>query len=70
RVELMVFLRPTVLPTPEAAAITANLERENLPGVRQSEFEIREEERKRNEAIEADMRKQLGIKEPKRRRGS
>lgn len=63
RVELMVFLRPTVLPTPEAAAITANIERESLPGVRQTEFEIREEERKRNDQIEADMRKKLGLKE-------
>ncbi len=68
RVELMVFLRPTVLPTPEAAAITATAERENLSGIRQAEFEVVEEERIRKERIEAQMRKQLGIQEEKARK--
>ena len=67
RVELMVFLRPTVLPTPEAAAIIASDERERLPGVRAAEFEIREEERRRNEQTEAEMRRKLGLKEPKKK---
>ena len=64
RVELMVFLRPTVLPTPEAAAVVASDERDKLPGVKRAEFEIREEERKRNEEVEAEMRRKLGLKEP------
>ena len=64
RVELMVFLRPTVLPTPEAAALAASDQKSKLPGIKQAEFDIREEERKRNEEIEADMRKKLGLKEP------
>ncbi len=66
RVELMVFLRPTVLPTPRAAAIAALHEREQLPGIRQTEFEITESERKRNEEIEADMRKKLGLKQTRK----
>jgi general secretion pathway protein D len=67
RVELMVFMRPTVLPTPEAAAVAASEQRDRLPGVKQAEFEIREEERKRNEAAEAEIRKKLGLKEPVKR---
>ncbi len=62
RVELIVLLRPTVLPTPEGAALVAATERDKLSGVKQGEFEIREEERKRNEALDAEMRKKLGIK--------
>lgn len=68
RVELMVFLRPTVLSTPEAAAVFASEERNSLPGVKQSEFEIREEERKRNETIEAEMRKKMGLKDSRKKR--
>jgi len=45
RVELVVLLRPTVLPTPEAAAIVAKTDRKNLPGVRRAEAEFRADER-------------------------
>lgn len=68
RSELMVFLRPTVLPTPEMAAAVATDEKEKLPGLKRSEWEIREEERLRNEQIEAEMRKKLGLKDPKANR--
>lgn len=44
RVELIVLLRPTVLPTPEVAASVAKAEQRNLPGVRRAEAEIRAEE--------------------------
>jgi len=47
RVELIVLLRPTVLPTPEAAAAVANVERMKLPGVRRAEAEIHEQEAER-----------------------
>jgi general secretion pathway protein D len=47
RVELVVLLRPTVLPTPEAAAAVANVERLKLPGVRRAEAEIHAEEAER-----------------------
>src|SRR6185437_11277705 len=54
RVELIVLIRPTVLPTPEAAAAVANVERQKLPGVRRAEAEIHSEEAARlKEADEA-----------------
>jgi general secretion pathway protein D len=49
RRELMVFIRPTVLPTPSAAAIAATAEKEKLPGISQAEWEVTESERKRLE---------------------
>jgi general secretion pathway protein D len=49
RRELMVFIRPTVLPTPAAAAIMATAEKEKLPGISQTEWEVSEAERKRLE---------------------
>jgi general secretion pathway protein D len=63
RVELIILMRPTVLPSPEAAALVAATERDKLAGVKQGEFELREEERKRQEKIDAEMRKKLGIKD-------
>lgn len=56
RTELIVLMRPTVLPTPEAAAVTATAERALLPGVRQAEREIVDEERKRRERYEQGKR--------------
>jgi general secretion pathway protein D len=47
RVELIVLMRPTVLPTPEAAAAVATAERNSLGGVRRAEQEIHEDEAKR-----------------------
>lgn len=42
RVELIALIRPTVLPTPEAAALVATRERDRMPGVKaaQAEYEI------------------------------
>lgn len=57
KVELIVLIRPTVLPNPTAAAVFANEERDKLSGVKKAEMDIREEERKANEKIEAEMRK-------------
>ena len=70
RVELMVFMRPTVLPTPEAAAIAATSERENLPLVKKSDWEIREEERKRKDEVDHELREKMGIKDPKKKSGT
>jgi general secretion pathway protein D len=70
RVELMVLLRPTVLPTPEAAAIAATLQRDTLPGIKQTEWEIKEEERKRREVVDRELRSKMGIKEPKKDKSS
>ncbi len=58
QVELMVLIRPTVLPTPEAAAIAAAERRDSMPGIRQAEAETREEERRR----EKEMLKKMGVK--------
>jgi general secretion pathway protein D len=55
RTELIMLMRPTVLPTPELAAIVATKERNLLSGVKQAELEIRHEEEDRNAAIEAEL---------------
>src|SRR6267142_263405 len=47
RKELIVLIRPTVLPTPEVAALTAKAEKDRMPGVRQAEKEIQDEEARR-----------------------
>jgi general secretion pathway protein D len=44
RTELLVLIRPTVLPTPEVAALTARVEKDKMPGVRGTEAEILDEE--------------------------
>jgi len=53
RVELIVLLRPLVLPTPEAASIMAQNERETLPGIKSAIDDT-------TQAI-LDLRKQYGI---------
>lgn len=47
RNELIVLIRPTVLPTPEVAALTATAEKDKMPGVRRAEIEIMEDEARR-----------------------
>jgi type II secretory pathway component GspD/PulD (secretin) len=59
RVELIVLIRPTVLPTPEAAAAVANIERQKLPGVRAAENEIHEQEAVRLKQAEEDEKRML-----------
>jgi general secretion pathway protein D len=58
RTELIMLMRPTVLPTPEVAAIVATEERDKLSGVKQAELEIRQEEEARNAAIEVELTKE------------
>jgi general secretion pathway protein D len=53
RVELIVLMRPLVLPTPEAASIMAQNERETLPGIKSAIDDT-------TKAI-LDLRKQYGI---------
>ncbi|HEX3717642.1 MAG TPA: secretin N-terminal domain-containing protein [Verrucomicrobiae bacterium] len=55
RTELIMLMRPTVLPTPAAAALVATRERNKLSGVKQAEYEIRQEEEKRNAQIEEEL---------------
>jgi len=56
RVELIVLIRPTVLPTPETAAIMATVERKNLPGVRRAEAEIRADEVERMKQADEELK--------------
>jgi general secretion pathway protein D len=58
RTELVIMMRPTVLPTPTIAAKVAAEERNKLSGVKQAELEIRQDEVKRNADIEAQLRKE------------
>lgn len=52
RKELIVLIRPTVLPTPEVAAMTALTEKERMPAVRRAEAEFLHNEQQ--ELIKAD----------------
>ena len=58
RTELIMLMRPTVLPTPELAAVVATQERNKLSGVKQAELEIRTDEARRNLKIEQDLAKE------------
>jgi general secretion pathway protein D len=58
RTELVILLKPTVLPTPASAALVASIERNKLSGVKQAEMEIRDDEQKRNAAIDAQLAKE------------
>jgi general secretion pathway protein D len=54
RSELVVLLRPTVLPTPEVAALAARAERAKMPGVTAFEKEIQNEESARMHQLHPD----------------
>jgi general secretion pathway protein D len=54
RSELMVLIRPTVLPTPEVAALAAISEKNKMPGVKRMEEEVQQEENKRLRSHERD----------------
>jgi len=57
RHELIVLIRPTVLPTPEIAALTATAEKNKMPAVKTTEKEIRAEEAERlRQANHADQK--------------
>ncbi len=66
RTELVIMMRPTVLPTPTIAAKVAAIERNKLSGVKAAELDIREDERKRNAAIEEKLRKDNERREKER----
>ncbi|MBL6764621.1 MAG: hypothetical protein ISQ14_06675 [Verrucomicrobiae bacterium] len=59
RSELIVMLRPTVLKTPELAQISSENARQQLPGVRRAELEIKQEEAVWLDRIAEDERKLL-----------
>jgi general secretion pathway protein D len=55
RTELIVLLRPTVLPTPEAAALVATQERDKLPGVRSADAENQRDEARRQKQADREQ---------------
>jgi general secretion pathway protein D len=57
RQELIVLIRPTVLPNPSDAAVTALEEERKLPGISQAKREFKAEENKRLKAMEKQMKK-------------
>jgi general secretion pathway protein D len=59
RNELMVMIRPTVLPTPEIAAVVARDEKGKLPGITSAERETNETERKRLEKVQREVSRDL-----------
>ncbi|MBM3878631.1 MAG: hypothetical protein FJ387_02775 [Verrucomicrobia bacterium] len=60
RSELLVLLRPTVLENPSDAAVLAGTERRRLPGVRELERAIREEELEQTIRAETEAARQQG----------
>jgi hypothetical protein len=55
----MVLIRPTVLPTPEVAALAARAEKDKMPGVRRTEAEALADEAKRMRAEEKREEKEF-----------
>jgi type II secretory pathway component GspD/PulD (secretin) len=56
RNELIVLIRPTVLPTPEVAALTARAEKDKMPGVKRAETEIQTEEANRLKQLNKNLK--------------
>jgi len=56
RNELIVLIRPTVLPTPEVAALTARAEKDKMPGVKRAETEIQTEEANRLKQLNRNLK--------------
>jgi len=61
RVELVVLIRPTVLPTPEAAALTAAREQESLPNIRRARREEDEfNQKQQDKALREEQKYERG----------
>lgn len=54
--ELIVLLRPTILPTPEVAAQLSKAEKDRMPGVKRAELEIQTEEAKQLKQLEKKLK--------------
>ncbi|MDB6056575.1 MAG: Type and secretion system protein [Verrucomicrobiales bacterium] len=66
--ELIVLIRPTVLPTPEIASKFATEERNRLSGVKQGERDLRIEEEERYRRIEHELKKDDEIRKAREER--
>jgi type II secretory pathway component GspD/PulD (secretin) len=54
RNELIVLIRPTVLPTPEIAALASRAEKERMPGIKMLERDLEKDESKRLRSADKD----------------
>ena len=67
RNELIVLIRPTVLPTPEVAALTATAEKAKMPGISRAEKELRADEaRRQQQAEQQEAEEQLKAQQDKK----
>jgi type II secretory pathway component GspD/PulD (secretin) len=57
RSEIIVFIRPTILPTPQDAARMAKTETDRLPGIRIAEQQNNADEEKRLKKAETKLKK-------------
>jgi general secretion pathway protein D len=64
RVELVLLIRPTVLPTPEASALTTASEMDKLPNVKRAEREVEDYNAKqqKKELMERERNERLNQK--------
>ena len=62
RSELLVLIRPTILKTPEDAALMVSQERMRLPGIRQAEAEFKAAEEARLRKVEKKLTKKPVLK--------
>lgn len=62
RSEMMLLLRPTVLPTPSDAALAAHEEKSKMPGIIMAEKDYSEAERRRMDKIADDLYRREGLK--------
>lgn len=56
RNELLVLIRPTVLPTPEVAALTARTEKDKMPGVSRAESELEADVARRQRQADKELK--------------
>jgi general secretion pathway protein D len=56
RTELIVLIRPTVLPTPEVAALAAKSVKNEMPMIRKMEIEVQADEAKRSKALDDELK--------------
>ncbi len=57
RNELIVLIRPTVLPTPEVASLAARAEKDRMPMVRAFETEVQAEDAKNQKKADRELEK-------------
>ena len=57
RSEQLVFIRPTVLPTPEAATLATAEERDRAPAIRRAEMEVEKSLKKDRDSLNKELRK-------------